>query len=53
MRIATPSPWWTLTSYSLSVLIGAPEINISGKPFDPRLIAKYQRRFPGARRNLR
>ena len=22
-------------------------LNISGKPFDPRLIAKYQRRFPG------
>ena len=25
MRIATPSPWGTLTSYSLPVLIGAPE----------------------------
>jgi hypothetical protein len=25
MRIATPSPWWTFTSYSLPVLIGAPE----------------------------
>ena len=22
-------------------------LNISGKPFDPQLIAEYQRRFPG------
>jgi hypothetical protein len=26
MRIATPSPWGIFTSYSLPVLIGAPEI---------------------------
>jgi integrase/recombinase XerD len=25
MWLATPSPWWTFTSYSLPVLIGAPE----------------------------
>ena len=25
MRIASPSPWWTFTSYSLPVLIGAPK----------------------------
>src|SRR5208282_2926955 len=25
MRIATPSPWWTCTSYSLPVLTGAPK----------------------------
>jgi hypothetical protein len=33
MRIATPSPWWTCTSYSLPVLIGAPEIkNFAVRP---------------------
>jgi len=26
MRIAIPSPWWTCTSYSLPVLIGAPKV---------------------------
>jgi hypothetical protein len=26
MRIAIPSPWWTCTSYSLPVLIGAPKL---------------------------
>src|SRR5277367_5388005 len=28
MRIATPSPWWTFTSYSLPVLTGAPKVLI-------------------------
>jgi hypothetical protein len=26
MRIATPSPWWTFSSYSLPVLTGAPNL---------------------------
>ena len=32
MRIATPSPWWTLTSYSLPVFIDAPKFNNFGPP---------------------
>jgi hypothetical protein len=33
MWIATPSPWGTFTSYSLPVLIGAPEfLNFAVRP---------------------
>jgi hypothetical protein len=30
MRIASPSSWWTFTSYSLPVLIGAPKLKTFG-----------------------
>src|ERR1700692_1402546 len=47
MRIATPSSWWTFTSYSLPVLIGAPKFLISARSLVTRQLFRPHLRVCG------